>query len=76
LRAASVGGSMPTVLNGANEIAVDAFLNKKIGFSDIPELIEKTMDAHEAQPIDRIASVMDADGWAREKTMENLLTYA
>lgn len=76
LRAASVGGSMPTVLNGANEIAVDAFLNKKIGFLDIPELIEKTMDAHESQPIDRIASVMEADGWAREKTMENLLTYA
>ncbi|MCG6880357.1 MAG: 1-deoxy-D-xylulose-5-phosphate reductoisomerase [Deltaproteobacteria bacterium] len=76
LRAASVGGSMPTVLNGANEIAVDAFLNKKIGFLDIPELIEKTMDVHEVQPIDHIASVMNADGWAREKTMENLLTYA
>ncbi|EFK10549.1 1-deoxy-D-xylulose 5-phosphate reductoisomerase [delta proteobacterium NaphS2] len=76
LRAAAVGGSMPTVLNGANEIAVDAFLNEKIGFLDIPEVIEKTMDAHEVQPIDRIASVMDADGWARKKTIENLLTYA
>jgi len=76
LRAAAVGGSMPTVLNGANEIAVDAFLNQKIGFLDIPEVIEKTMDAHEVQPIDRIASIMDADGWAREKTIENLLSYA
>ena len=76
LRAASLGGSMPTVLNGANEIAVDAFLNQKIGFLDIPEVIEKTMDAHEVQPIDRIASVMDADAWAREKTIENLLSYA
>ena len=76
LRAAAVGGSMPAVLNGSNEIAVDAFLNEKIGFLDIPEVIEKTMDAHEVQPIDRIASVMDADGWARKKTIENLLTYA
>ena len=76
LRAAAVGGSMPTVLNGANEIAVDAFLNQKIGFLDIPEVIEKTMDDHEVQPIDRITSVMDADAWAREKTIENLLTYA
>ena len=76
LRAAAVGGSMPTVLNGANEIAVEAFLNQKIGFLDIPEVIEKTMDDHEVQPIDRITSVMDADAWAREKTIENLLTYA
>ena len=75
LRAAAVGGSMPTVLNGANEIAVDAFLNQKIGFLDIPEVIEKTMDAHEVHPIDRIASVMDADAWAREKTIENLTSY-
>ncbi len=75
LRAASEGGSMPTVLNGANEIAVAAFLNGKIGFLDIPELIEETMNAHEAHPVDAIASVMDADTWAREKTLLNLKAY-
>jgi len=75
LRAASAGGSMPAVLNGANEIAVDAFLKEKIGFLDIPKLIEQTMEAHKTHPIDRIDSVMDADRWAREKTHANLMAY-
>jgi len=61
LKAASVGGSMPAVLNGANEIAVDAFLNEKIGYLDIPKLIEQTMEAHKTHPIDQIDSVMEAD---------------
>jgi 1-deoxy-D-xylulose-5-phosphate reductoisomerase len=73
LKAASVGGSMPAVLNGANEIAVDAFLKEKIGFLDIPKLIEQTMAAHKTHPIDRIDSVMDADTWARERTTANLI---
>lgn len=75
MRAASAGGSMPAVLNGANEIAVDAFLKEKIGFLDIPRLIEETMEAHKTHPIDRIDSVMDADRWAREKTYANLMAY-
>ena len=75
LRAASAGGSMPAVLNGANEIAVDAFLNKKIGYLDIPKLIEQTMEAHKTHPIDQIDSVMDADRWARKTTLVNLKTF-
>ena len=73
LKAAAAGGSMPAVLNGANEIAVDAFLKERIGFLDIPELIAQTMEAHQPYPIDRIESVMDADRWAREKTIANLV---
>lgn len=46
LRAAKVGGSMPTVFNAANEKAVAAFLDKKIKFLEIYEFIEKAMDAH------------------------------
>lgn len=46
LRAAEVGGSMPTVFNAANEKAVAAFLDKKIKFLEIYEFIEKAMDAH------------------------------
>ena len=75
LRAASAGGSMPAVLNGANEIAVDAFLNEKIGYLDIPKLIEQTMEAHKTHPIDQIDSVMDADRWARKTTLVNLKTF-
>jgi 1-deoxy-D-xylulose-5-phosphate reductoisomerase len=67
LRAAEIGESMPAVLNGANEVAVELFLQGKIGFLDIPTLIEKTMKAHTPVVIDRIEKVMEADAWARQK---------
>ena len=66
LVAAETGETMPTVLNGANEIAVDAFLKGEIRFLRIPDLIEKTMEAHRTFPIDSIERVMEADRWARE----------
>jgi 1-deoxy-D-xylulose-5-phosphate reductoisomerase len=66
LRAAQIGGSMPAVLNGANEVAVDFFLRGEIGFLDIPEVIEKTMEAHEPFEIQSIKAVMEADAWSRE----------
>ncbi|MBR6451887.1 MAG: 1-deoxy-D-xylulose-5-phosphate reductoisomerase [Lachnospiraceae bacterium] len=46
MRAAKEGGSMPTVFNAANEKAVAAFLEDRIGFTDIPEWIRRAMDAH------------------------------
>ena len=70
LEAIDIGQSMPAVMNGANEIAVDAFLNGKIGFMDIPVLIEKTMEQHKTFAIDNIDAVLAADKWAREKAGE------
>ncbi|HIJ35736.1 MAG TPA: 1-deoxy-D-xylulose-5-phosphate reductoisomerase [Deltaproteobacteria bacterium] len=72
LEAAKTGGTMPAVLNGSNEIAVDAFLKGQIGFLDIPALIEKTMRTHNVSPVDSIAAVVEADGWARRETREHL----
>jgi 1-deoxy-D-xylulose-5-phosphate reductoisomerase len=72
LQAATTGGSMPAVLNGANEIAVDAFLKGMIGFLDIPDLIEKTMDAHTYSPAETIEAVMAADRWARDAARAQL----
>ena len=72
LEAAKTGGTMPAVLNGSNEIAVDAFLKGQIGFLDIPALIEKTMIIHNVSPVDNIAAVVEADGWARRETKEHL----
>ena len=66
LQAAEIGGSMPAVLNGANEIAVESFLKGNIGFLDIPDLIEKTMASHEYHPFDSIETVMEVDRWARD----------
>jgi 1-deoxy-D-xylulose-5-phosphate reductoisomerase len=64
--AAERGDSMPTVLNGANEVAVDSFLRGQVGFLEIAELIEKTMKAHKPFAIDSIEMVQRADAWARE----------
>jgi len=71
-KAAETGGTMPTVLNGANEIAVEAFLEGKIGFLDIPGLIKKTMDAHQLHGVDNLETVLASDQWARDKTKEEL----
>ncbi len=64
--AAERGDSMPAVLNGANEVAVELFLRGKIGFLQIPELIEKTMNAHKPFAIDSIEMVQQADAWSRQ----------
>jgi len=69
-RAGEIGDSMPAVMNGANEIAVEGFLKGKIGFPDIPALIEKTMEAHNTLPIESIEQVMEIDQWARQKANE------
>lgn len=72
LQAAGEGGSMPAVLNAANEVAVGAFLNGRIGFLDIPSLIEKTMSAHHTRVLDDMEMVIETDRWAR-KTAELLI---
>jgi 1-deoxy-D-xylulose-5-phosphate reductoisomerase len=59
------GGIMPTVLNAANEIAVDAFLNEKVRFTDIPVIIERCMSEFEVKPAKTLAIVLDADERAR-----------
>lgn len=61
------GGSMPAVLNAANEIAVQAFLDKRLGFTDIPKVVGKTMEAHERVSFRSIEEVLDVDGWARDR---------
>ena len=66
LSAAQIGESMPAVLNGANEVAVELFLQGRIGFLQIPTLIERTMKAHTPFVIDSIEKVMEADAWARQ----------
>ena len=59
------GGTMPAVLNAANEVAVDAFLDGRIGYMDIPALIRRTMDAHSPAEPGSVDEVMRADHWAR-----------
>lgn len=71
-RALSDGESMPAVMNAANEVAVEAFLGGEIGFTDIPALTAKVMDAHQPVGLGSIADVLEADLWSRNKIKEYL----
>ncbi|MCK5479115.1 MAG: 1-deoxy-D-xylulose-5-phosphate reductoisomerase, partial [Methylococcales bacterium] len=63
--AIKAGGIMPTVLNAANEIAVDEFLNKRIKFTDIPDIIEQCMSKFTADVADSLEVILKADKEAR-----------
>jgi 1-deoxy-D-xylulose-5-phosphate reductoisomerase len=60
------GGTMPVVLNAANEVAVDAFLGGRLPFPAIAQVIERTLTAHDVQRTNSLAGVRDADRWGRE----------
>jgi len=61
------GRTMPAVLNAANEVAVAAFLNRRIGFREIHRIIKRTMQIHENRRATDIDEVLEVDRWAREK---------
>lgn len=61
------GGTMPAVLNAANEVAVNAFLQSEIGFNEIPVVINNTMQLHDRKSALEVDAVVEADRWAREK---------
>jgi 1-deoxy-D-xylulose-5-phosphate reductoisomerase len=67
IEAGRMGGTMPTVLNAANEVAVELFLRSKIGFLEIEQVIEKTMLAHNPICNPSLDDIEAADQWAREK---------
>ncbi|HXI02913.1 MAG TPA: 1-deoxy-D-xylulose-5-phosphate reductoisomerase [Candidatus Saccharimonadales bacterium] len=64
-RALRAGGTMPAVLNAANEVAVASFLDRRLGFLDIPRVIESVMERHEPEPATSLEGVLDADSRAR-----------
>jgi 1-deoxy-D-xylulose-5-phosphate reductoisomerase len=65
-RALEIGGTMPAVMNAANEVAVNLFLERKIGFLDIMETIRRVMDAHKPVGDPDLEDILAADAWARE----------
>lgn len=65
--AAEAGGTAPAVLNAANEVAVGAFLERRLGFLAIPEVIERVLARHCTTPARSLQDVLDADGWARRE---------
>ena len=61
------GGTMPVVLNSSNEVAVRAFLQKRIGFLDIEILVRETIERHKVSHAKTIEDVLMVDKWAREE---------
>jgi len=73
--ALAAGGTMPAVLNAANEVAVGAFLKGFVRFTEIPLIIRETMYSHSVDTDTEIQSILEADQWARktaEKVMKTL----
>ncbi|MDR3457014.1 MAG: 1-deoxy-D-xylulose-5-phosphate reductoisomerase [Verrucomicrobiae bacterium] len=66
-RAGEIGGTLPAVLNAANEIAVEAFVNHKINFPQITEVVRRTMDAHKTVAHPTLDQILEADAWARRE---------
>jgi 1-deoxy-D-xylulose-5-phosphate reductoisomerase len=64
-RAGEVGGTLPAVLNAANEVAVEAFIDRRIGFPQISETVRSTMDQHKVVAHPSLEQILEADAWAR-----------
>ena len=71
-RCAEIGGTSCAVMNGANEVAVGAFLHEQIGFNDIPALVESALDRVEQVSNPVLADILEADRLAREAVREHL----
>ncbi len=64
-RAGEVGGTLPAVLNAANEVAVEAFVSRRRGFLEIADTVRRVMDAHQVIPKPTLEQILAADAWAR-----------
>jgi 1-deoxy-D-xylulose-5-phosphate reductoisomerase len=70
--AARLGGLMPAILNAANEVAVQAFLDRRLNFPDIPRVIESVLRAMPSGAIGSLEDVLAADAEARRRLSEQL----
>jgi 1-deoxy-D-xylulose-5-phosphate reductoisomerase len=64
-KAGEVGGTLPAVLNAANEVAVEAFVNRRINFPQISETVRRTMEKHQVVSHPTLDQILEADAWAR-----------
>jgi 1-deoxy-D-xylulose-5-phosphate reductoisomerase len=69
-RAGEIGGTLPAVFNAANEVAVDAFVNRRINFPQITETVRRVMDAHQVVPQATLEQILAADAWARNQAVK------
>jgi 1-deoxy-D-xylulose-5-phosphate reductoisomerase len=72
LDAGRAGGTVPAVLNAANEVAVAAFLGGRCGFLDIERAVAATLEGHDREPLESVAQIEGVDAWARSRAAEVL----
>ena len=70
LEAARAGGTYPSALNAADQVAVELFLQKRIGFLEIPLLVEKVVNGHSPGSATSLDDIQNADAWARRRALE------
>ncbi len=70
LEAVQRGGTYPAALCAADEVAVDLFLERKLGFTEIPLLVKQVVEEHHSGSADSLEDIMGADDWARRRAME------
>ena len=68
-RAGEVGGTLPAVLNAANEVAVEAFCKGEISFPEITETVDRVMDIHQVEENPSLEKILAADQWARKAAL-------
>jgi 1-deoxy-D-xylulose-5-phosphate reductoisomerase len=66
-RAGEIGGTLPAVLNAANEVAVEAFVNRELNFVQITDTVRRTMDAHKVIAHPTLDQILESDAWARQE---------
>jgi len=66
IEAGKRGGSYPTVMNAADEVAVELFLADQLRFDQIPDLVEKVLERHVSYRDPGLEEICDADAWARD----------
>ena len=71
-RAGQTGGTLPAVMNAANEVAVSAFLDRRIAFPRIWQLVEEVMNRHVSFANPTLDAILEADRWARATAVETL----
>jgi len=67
-RSIEIGETMPAILNAANEIGVNAFLEGSLKFTEVPLLLKRVMEEHEVKLVHTVEDILKADHWARERS--------
>ncbi|MGI8604543.1 MAG: 1-deoxy-D-xylulose-5-phosphate reductoisomerase [Verrucomicrobiales bacterium] len=68
--AGETGGTLPAVMNAANEVAVAAFLERRIGFTDIWKIVRRVMESHDGEAHPSLEAILDADAGARRRAVQ------